>query len=528
MFAVVASADGTLSAQAAQQKGRPVVLAQGGIHAGEVDGKDAGFLLLRQLLAQPAATSLLSQLTFVFVPVFNVDGHEHFGPHQRPNQVGPEQTGWRTNAQRLNLNRDYAKAETPEMQAMLQLLGEWNPILYVDLHVTDGAQFQTDIAVQIEPRLAGSPALRPLGHEVSTKVHAELRRAGLKTVDFYPNFRTADDPMSGFANGVAPPRFSTGYWANRNRFAVLVEAHSWKPYKERVASTQKVLHALLIEAAAQGPRWQKAAQQADQDDLRLPMQTVPLEFAEDGPPQPLQFPGYAFTVDVSPVSGGRRIRYNPSRPQTWQIPFYAGLKAKTSVTAPGFGYLVPPQYAALVSSKLRLHGLRFQVVPEQPAGTAATPQVQAQVFRALSRTFKPEPYEGRQLVEVQGRYQPESVSLQPGSLLVPVAQPGGRLLLHLLEPTGLDSLLAWGFFNAMFEQKEYMEDYVAEEVAEQLLARDQATAAEFQKQLQDPAFARSPAARLRFFYMRHPSFDREQDRYPIQRLDQAPAGLKTP
>ena len=96
----------------------------------------------------------------MFVPVFNVDGHERFGRWNRPNQVGPEEMGWRTTAQNLNLNRDYVKADAPEMQAMLRLLNEWDPILYVDLHVTDGAQFEHDVSYTVAPTLAGDDDLR--------------------------------------------------------------------------------------------------------------------------------------------------------------------------------------------------------------------------------------------------------------------------------------------------------------------------------------------------------------------------------
>src|SRR3546814_9212396 len=73
----------------------PVLLVQGGIHAGESDGKDAGFLALRQALEGEAAPGALDRQVLLFVPVFNVDGHERFGRWNRPNQRGPEEMGWR-------------------------------------------------------------------------------------------------------------------------------------------------------------------------------------------------------------------------------------------------------------------------------------------------------------------------------------------------------------------------------------------------------------------------------------------------
>jgi murein tripeptide amidase MpaA len=147
----VASDDGALDPAAARARAKPVVLFQGGIHAGEIDGKDAGFIALREILEGKSSRGALARTTVLFVPVFNVDGHERFGAWNRPNQRGPEEMGWRATAQNLNLNRDYMKVEAPEMRAMMDLLRQWDPILYADLHVTDGAELREDVSVEIEP-----------------------------------------------------------------------------------------------------------------------------------------------------------------------------------------------------------------------------------------------------------------------------------------------------------------------------------------------------------------------------------------
>src|SRR6185436_8167996 len=150
LLALAVSVDGVLTPAAAREKGRPVMLWIAGIHAGEIDGKDAGFQVLRGLL-ESGKPGGLAAATVLFVPVFNVDGHERFGPQQRPNQRGPQESGYRRTAQELNLNRDWTKAEAPEMAAMLALVKEWDPALMVDLHVTDGAKFEQDVAVLISP-----------------------------------------------------------------------------------------------------------------------------------------------------------------------------------------------------------------------------------------------------------------------------------------------------------------------------------------------------------------------------------------
>src|SRR5512138_3534823 len=244
MVALAASADGVTRPLAARAKGRPVVLFQGGIHAGEIDGKDAGFMVLRELLASPDGGPL-AKVTAVFVPVVSPDGHERFRPNQRPNQRGPVETGWRTTAQNLNLNRDYAKADAPETRALLAMLSEWDPIAYADLHVTDGAQFEHDVAVLVEPRLGWAPSLRAEGAAISDALLARLEQDGHLPLDFYPSFAKDGDPESGFQRRPPPPRFAHGYWAARNRFGILLETHSWRTYRERVTATVDLCRALL-------------------------------------------------------------------------------------------------------------------------------------------------------------------------------------------------------------------------------------------------------------------------------------------
>ena len=521
MVALVASADGLFEPEQSVQRGRPVVLAQGCIHAGEVDGKDAGFLFLRKVLAGEVLPGILSKLTFVFVPVFNVDGLERFGPNQRPNQRGPVETGWRVNSQNLNLNRDYTKADTDEMKAMLGLLGRFDPLLYVDLHVTDGADFQPDVAVQIEPRLGGSDTLRPFGVELSQRVLEELRKGGHQPLDFYPNFVKKDDPSSGFVAEVPPPRFSTGYWPRRNRFGVLVETHSWKPYPQRVKTTFDTLVALLRGIGDRGPLMQKAALDTDRADAKRPVGSrYPLTYDNGPVPVSLSFPGYSYKLEPSAVSGSLRVSYDSSRPEVWKIPFFGQVVEKDPVKLPA-AYYVPPEHAPWLSAKLKLHGLSFTSQSE-PVTMPCTS------YRIRSRSFAETPFEGRHPVRVEGEWTRESCTLERGGLVVPVAQRAGGLLAQLLEPEAPDSFLHWGFFDAIFEQKEYLEDYVAEQVAEQMLAKDPSLRAEFTKLLKNPTFAASPTARLHFFVQRHPSYDRSFQRYPILRLDSPPPAGKQP
>jgi hypothetical protein len=513
MLALAASTSGALDPRAAREKQLPVVLVQGGIHSGEIDGKDAGFLALRGLLEGRESPGVLDKQVLLFVPVFNIDGHERFGPWNRPNQRGPKEMGWRTTAQNYNLNRDYAKADSPEMQAMLQLVQAWDPLAVIDLHATDGAQFEHDISIQVEPVHAGDPALREAGRALRDGVIASLAAHGSLPLAFYPSFDVDDDPSSGFTDGVSPPRFSTGYFHLRNRFGMLVETHSWKDYPTRVRITHRTVLAVLEQVAAHGAAWARAAREADARAAALAGQPVALEWRASDKARTIDFRGYAYTRTPSEISGALMTRYDETRPQLWRLPLRDDVQPGTVVNAPGAGYLVPPGVAALVAEKLKQHGLAFRALD------TAWPKAAVHTFRAEKVTFGAKSMEGRQRLTLEGRWKPETRDIPAGALFVPIAQSNARLVMALLEPQAPDALVAWGFFNGAFEQKEYMEPYVAEAVAREQLA-DPAVAAEFNRRLAtDAAFARDPAARLDFFYRRHPSWDDRYNLYPVMRLE---------
>ncbi|WIX05516.1 M14 family metallopeptidase [Xanthomonas oryzae] len=514
MKTLVASTSGALDAQSAAQQKLPVVLIQGGIHAGEINGKDAGSLALRELLDGKAGKGVLDKLVWVFVPVFNVDGHERFGAWNRPNQRGTEQMGWRTTAQNFNLNRDDVKADAPEMQAMLQLVQQWDPLMYVDLHVTDGAKFEHDVSVQVEPAPAGDATLQRDGTRWRDAVLADLKKQGSLPLPYYASFVHENDPGSGFAHDVSPPRFSHGYFLLRNRFGMLVETHSWKNYPTRVRVTRNAIVSVLQQAARNGAQWRTDAVVADQRATHLAGTSEPLSFAAGPQARTVAFRGYAYTRTPSPISGALMRRYDESKPQIWKVPLRDQIKPDVVVDAPRGGYLVPAAQAALVGEKLRLHGIAFQTI-----GNAAERPVQT--VRADTVTFAARSNESHQTVELGGQRRDETRTVPAGSLFVPIAQPKARLVMAMLEPQAPDSLLQWGFFTTAFERKEYMEAYVAEEVARDMLAKDDALKAQFEQRIaSDPDFAKNPQARLEFLAKRHASWDERYQLYPLLRTAQ--------
>jgi murein tripeptide amidase MpaA len=537
MRSLLATRCGQLDAPGLRAACVPLLFVQAGIHPGESDGKDAGFIALRELLQGDVLPDALRDVAILFVPAFNVDGHERMGRWNRPNQNGPEETGWRVTARNVNLNRDYCKAETVEMRSLLRLITQWDPLICADLHVTDGADFQPDISVQAEPINQGDPALYAAATALRDQVIDRLRAQGSKPLSFYPDFYVTDDPSSGFVLTVYSPRFSTGYFAQRNRFTLLVETHSWKDYRTRVRVTRNTLINTVEALVEHGPAWLQQVRAADQAAARIAGTEQVLDY-RSGWREPgkagstgkdnsdagaaasarmIDFPGYAYTRTQSAVSGTLFTAYDPQTPQIWRVPYRDRVEPSIVVRAPCGGYVVPTAYAPDLSGKLIVHGIAFELLPDAIEG------FEAEHFRASSVEYSPVPFEGRMRARLTGAWSARSQTLTAGSLYVPLAQPLSRLILALLEPQAPDSFAAWGFFNACFEQKEQLEPYVAEQIAHNMLNENAGLAAEFRRKLQhDTAFAGDPTARLEYFLRRHNSWDERHNLYPIYRVTSHP------
>jgi len=517
MLALIVSGTDAFTAAQAKKQNLPVLLIQGGIHSGEIDGKDAGFLVLRELLDNKIATGALQKEVLIFVPVFNIDGHERFGRWNRPNQNGPEEMGWRTTAQNLNLNRDYVKADAPEMQAMLRLVNSWDPLAYIDLHVTDGAKFQHDVSIQVEPVHSGDINLQKAGTAFRDNVISDITAQGSTPQSFYMSFANDDDPSSGFIDSVPPPRFSNGYFLFRNRLGMLVETHSWKDYPTRVRITHNTIVSVINQIANHGQEWLKIAHEADANAEKLGGQVVALSYKASDESHLIQFHGYQYTREPSDISGALMTRYDDTKPQIWEVPLRDKMIVNFSVTAPRAGYLIPAAQADFVAAKLKQHDITFSVL-KKPLS-----HIDVEAFRAEKTSFANKSFEGHQILTLQGAWKIETRDLVGGALFVPIAQPKARLVMELLEPQAEDSLAAWGEFNNAFETKEYMEDYVAEDVARAQLAADPQLAAAFKQKLEtDPEFAKNPRARLQFFARRHASWDERFNLYPIFRTAVVP------
>ncbi len=519
---LILARDGHFSPSAARAAGRSVFFVNNCIHAGEVAGKDASMMLMRDIVTDQAP-GLLDHVVFVVMPIFNVDGHERFSAWSRINQIGPDEMGWRVTAQNINLNRDFAKADSPEMRAWLRVFNEWRPELHFDNHSTDGGDWQFDIATAT----GSGPGIDP---DLSTWIDDRLLPAlyaGLEQSGHLPcpYFHMVDryDPSQGIrSGGLMSPRFATGYVAVRNRASVLVETHVYKPYRTRVLATYWIMRHALAYLNADPAELHSIVEQADR---RAAMGT----FDEAGTngyalgsrhldqSEPFVFKGFAQEEVLSEISGRLWIRYDRGRPIDLTIPHWNNL-APENLIEPPVGYLIPQEFTEVID-RLRAHGLA--------AFRLTAPLTDRFTVQRLTNVRYPDrSFEGRHRPAYGTEGAVVDITFDSGDIYVPVRQPAGRLVMHLLESTAPDSFLAWGFFNAMLEQKEYAELDVLERIAREMLAENPQLRSEFEGRVaHDGDFARDPYARLYFFYRRSPYWDERADVYPVVRCTSTPKAL---
>ena len=496
LYVVVARQGGT---------GKPVVLAQAGIHSGEIDGKDAGLMLLRDI-AFGGKAALLDRVDFLFVPIFNADGHERSSEWNRPNQRGPVHQGWRTTAQNLNLNRDYMKIDAPEMQGMIALLNQWSPSLYLDLHVTDGIDYQYDITYGYHG-WDGFTAWSPRSSAWLEKYFRPAEDAALKAGGHLPgaliNATNNRDLLQGLVAGNGDPRFSTGYGDLRHIPTVLLENHSLKPYPQRVLGTYLFIEAAL-QAAGEHAAELKAA--IATDAAARPAQ-LPANWGNgNGDQTRTDFPGIAYDEYRSPASGVKEVRWLGTPKLYPNLPL-TGDRPGIVLTRPR-AYWIPVTKPDVIE-RLKRHGVRLETL-------TAPKIVTVTIYRLLDPKSAAEPFEGHYLLSTKVTPEARTETFPAGSVRVSTDQPLGNLAVLLLEPESNDSFCAWGFFAEILQRTEYIEGYVVAPLADQMLATDSQLKAEFEAKLAaDPKFAADPTARLSWFYARSKFFDDRYLLYPV-------------
>ncbi len=492
--------------------GKLVLLIQACIHPGESEGKDAGLMLIRDLVIGKKFPGLLDHVSILFIPIFNVDGHERFGQYNRINQNGPLEMGWRVTANNLNLNRDYLKADAPEMQAWLKMFNSWMPDFFIDTHTTDGADYQYVMTYQMELYGDMDPGLTDWSKDIFLKDwSAQLEKAGFPVFP-YIEFRKWHDPESGIEISVGPPMLSQVYTSLRNRPGLLLETHMLKAYEQRVSATYEALKISIGILGQESVILKKLIRQADENVVGQEFRKIdfPLRFETLNDSTILNFLGIEYQKVKSEITGEDYYQYGKTK-TTFHIPYFDKTKPNLFARLPE-AYIIPAEWKTVID-RLELQGIKIKRLARDTTLTIST-------WKFSSPKWQYNPYEGRHpLTSFESNEISISRDFSAGSAIVDMAQPGAKIIAHLLEPKGNGSLLYWGFFDAIFEQKEYAENYVMEPLAAKMLAENPFLKTEFEKKKAvDTVFAKNPNAILNWFYSKTPYWDNRKDIYPVGKI----------
>lgn len=498
MVALLVSRARAFTPEALAKSPRPLIFVNNGIHAGEIEGKDASLILMREMLLEGKHRDLFEKSDWLVVPVYNVDGHERRSPYNRINQNGPLVMGWRATAQNLNLNRDFTKADAPETQAWLGLVHRYRPDFLFDDHTTDGADYRYSVMLSVPYGPALPQPLRDFDRKLYDEVKAANDRQGVLTAPYFDV--DGAHPENGVRVDDFSPKYTHGYMGALGRPAMLVETHMLKDYRTRVEATQATIlntATLLVRNAA----GLKALSHAS-DDVHEG-ETVVLSSRRSDAKRPFTFLGWRYAPKPSIAAGGEVAAWlhEPvDTPTTVQDQY----EPAATAVAPA-GYAVPPAWTEVIQ-RLRLHGL--------PLSTLKAPlTMEFQTDRFTDVRFRGTPDEGHVAPLYMTHRITERRTLPAGTVIVPVS----RLAMQLLEPDAPDSFIRWGLFNNVFEPKEYGEAYAIAPVGEAMLARDPKLKAEFDAWLAAHPGA-TPGARLSWLYDRSPYHDDRLNAYPVVRL----------
>jgi len=440
----------------ARRLGRPVVYIQGNIHGGEVEGKEALLALMRDLELDQYK-NVIDSLVILAAPIYNADGNDAMGPQERTRgaQNGPAIVGQRANGQNFDLNRDYVKAEAPETRAALQLFKDWEPDVLIDLHTTDGSYH--GYALTWSPPL--NPAARfsgPFTRDTVLPSLADALRRNRRLETFpYGNFESLDtlnrrDTLNrSWVTYDHRPRYGTNYYGLRGRIAVLSEAYSHDPFKQRIASTYAFVNDLLSLLAENRDDVLDVGREADRHTTAFgttpntsPRIAIRSRFTTNPRVAEVLVEDLIRTGDTVRTEAGLRPGFRRApKVRGVKMPIVDRFEASLDQTLP-YAWIIPAAQAALLEP-LQRHGVFVEQLAER-----ATLRAERFSIDSISRG---QAFQGHQETRLSGRWASDSVTIDAGSYVVRGGQPLGILALYLLEPQSDDGLATWNFLDAWLQ-----------------------------------------------------------------------------
>jgi hypothetical protein len=229
----------------------------------------------------------------------------------------------------------------------------------------------------------------------------------------------------------------------------------------------------------------------------------------DTPNTTFHYLGFKQNNVPSDVSGDTWIQFT-KEPFAADIPRYDSIRISKEIIPPR-AYLIPRQWTEVIR-RLKLHGVEVERLAKET-------DVEVELYKFSGAKWQQASYEGHHSLSYSVEKFIQKRRYPVGTAVIKLNQRTARIAIHALEPEAPDAFVAWGFFDAIFEQKEYTEDYVMELLAREMLAADSVLRADFEAKLRsDSLFARNPFARLNYFYEHSPYWDNNVNVYPVARV----------
>ncbi|MCZ6593350.1 MAG: M14 family metallopeptidase [Bacteroidetes bacterium] len=497
----------TFESEFSKEKNQNIILINNGIHPGESDGIDASMLLLRDLAQGKIKTP--QNTIIAVIPVYNIGGALNRNTSSRTNQNGPKEYGFRGNARNYDLNRDFIKADTKNAGAFAEIFHIVEPDLFIDNHVSNGADYQYTLSHLFtqHDKLGGA-----LGEYLHNSFMPQLEDSlQIKHWDITPYVNVFNRmPENGFSQFIDTPRYSTGYTTLFNTLGMMVETHMLKPYKDRVEGTYELMKSFINIAEKDA----EVIQELRKNSTSRFKEGVlyPLSWKVDSSEfTTLSFKGYEAEMVPSDITGADRLKFDTNAPFTKDVTYYNYMTPKTSVTIPE-KYIIPKGYWNVIE-QLDNNEIEYERARNEEV-------IKARVYRIKSYDTRRNPYEGHYLhYNTQVEITEEDVTIKEGDYIIETQQRGVRYLLETLEPTAPDSFFNWNYFDTILQQKEGFSPYVWEDKARVFLDEHPAIKAQFEaKKESDPNFANNWYAQLDWIYKQSTNYENSHLRYPIVRV----------
>ena len=484
-----------------------VLLINNGIHPGESDGIDASMMLLRDLAQQKIKTP--QQTIIAVIPIYNIGGALNRNSTTRTNQNGPKAYGFRGNARNYDLNRDFIKVDSKNARAFTSLFRTLRPVLFIDNHVSNGADYQYTLThLFTQHNKLGGALGDYLHHTFMPALEDSLAQKKWDITPYVNVFNSTPD--KGFTQFFDSPRYSTGYTTLFNTLGMMVETHMLKPYKKRVEGTYELMKTFIAIADNEADKIKKLYHDSiNKYPVGAP---YPISWKIDSSKTTqLTFKGYTGTLVSSKVTHSDRLKYDRSLPFTKKVPYQNYFLPHKSISIPG-SYVIPKGWWRVLEL-LELNQIKMIPIKKDSLLEATVYKIER--FQTVSN-----PYEGHYLhYNTQVSARKEWVELSAGDVIVSTQQEGVRYLLETLEPSATDSFFNWNFFDTILQQKEGFSPYVWEDIAFEILQNNPELQQEFQnKKIEEPLFAKNAYEQLDWIHKRSKYYEKAHLRYPILRL----------